>query len=358
MTPGAAGHPTAVRNWRTIRDHLLAVGRPGREREVVVQAAKAALAAVLALPATEWAQSPQSFLAPYAAALAVTSTVRGSWTGAARQAGIVVTGVLLAFVVAVMISSTLLALPLAVLVGLLIGRWHRFGSEGYWVAITALILLVNGTAEQPPNLASWAVLSLTGSLVGALVNTLLLPPVHLRDAHDAVRTLTTEVAAQLREMAGQVRADWAAQDAERWARSARGLRGAVRRADDAVWHGRESVCWNPRRRLIRRSDSPLAGAGVVDRLSRVSERVLQAGVLLTDLADNGERPAAPALADAMDRLADGVEAMAERPDELSEALTGPAEQARRLRAEAATGPGAVRGACLITVSDALAELTG
>jgi hypothetical protein len=50
--------------------------------------------------------------------------------------------------------------------------------------------------------------------------------------------------------------------------------------------------------------------------------------------------------------------MAERPDELSEALTGPAEQARRLRAEAATGPGAVRGACLITVSDALAELTG
>jgi hypothetical protein len=345
-----------VQTWRTTRDQLLAVGRPGREREVVVQAAKAALAAVLALLATSWAESAQSFLAPYAAVLAVTSTVRGSWTGAARQAGMLATGVLLAFVAGALIPSRVVAVPLAVLAGLLLGRWHRFGSDGYWVAITALILLVNGTAEQPPNLASWVALSLTGSLVGALVNTLLLPPVHLRDAHDAVRALTTEVAAQLREMSGQVRDGWSSVDAQRWARSARGLRRAVRRADDAVWHGRESVRWNPRRRTIRRADSALAGPSAVDRLSCVSERVLQTSVQLTDLAEPGDQAADPALAEMLDRLADGVDALAERPDELAAALAGPVERVRRLRADVATGSDAIRGACMITLSDALAEL--
>jgi hypothetical protein len=179
--------------------------------------------------------------------------------------------------------------------------------------------------------------------------------VHLRDARDAVTALTAEVAAALRDMAGSVREGWSAADASRWTHSARGLRRAVRVADDAVWYGRESVRWNPRRRHIRRFDSPLAGRDVVDRLSRVSERVLQVSALLANVAGtSGAASGDPELAALLERLADAVEVLAERPEELAAALDIPGAEVRRLRDGA--GDDAARGACVIAVSDAVAEL--
>jgi hypothetical protein len=340
--------------WSPLRARLRVLRRPGREREVVVQSAKAALAAVGALLVTgPWAGT-HAFLAPYAAVLSVTSTVRGSWTGAARQAGTVAAGVVLAHLVGLLVPAVTVALPLVVLLGLLVGRWRQFGPDGWWVAITALIVVVNGTAANALDLAGWLALSLCGSLVGALVNTLLLPPVHLRDARRAVATLIAEVAAQLRDMAGTVHDGWSEADARRWAHSARGLRRAVQRADDAVWYGRESVRWNPRRRHIRRADSPLAGRDVVDRLSRVSERVLQVSVLLGNLAERADHDGDPELAVLLERLADAVDVLGERPDELAAALDAPAAEARRLRD--GSGEQAARGACVIAVSDTVAEL--
>jgi uncharacterized membrane protein YgaE (UPF0421/DUF939 family) len=340
--------------WYPVREQLRVLCRPSREREVVVQAVKAALAAVGALLVTgPWAGS-HTFLAPYAAVLTVTSTVRGSWTGAARQAGMVATGVVLAHLVGLLVPVSTLAVPVVVLIGLLVGRWRQFGADGWWVAITALIVVVNGTAANALDLAGWVALSLCGSLVGALVNTLLFPPVHLRDARHAVGALIGEVATQLRDMAAAVRDGWSATDARRWTHSARGLRRAVRRADDAVWYGRESARWNPRRRHIRRADSPLAGRDIVDRLSRVCERVLQVSVLLANLAEQEDHPGDPELAVLLERLADAVAILAERPDELAAALDAPGAEARRLRDGAGTQ--AARGACVIAVSDAVAEL--
>jgi hypothetical protein len=191
--------------------------------------------------------------------------------------------------------------------------------------------------------------------MGALVNTLLLPPVHLRDARDAVTALTAEVAATLRDMTASVCEGWSAADASRWAHSARGLRRAVRVADDAVWYGRESARWNPRRRHIRRFDSPLAGRDVVDRLSRVCERVLQVSVLLANVAgQSGPAAGDPEMARLLERLADAVEMLAERPGELAEALDTHGAEVHRLRDGA--GDEAVRGACVIAVSDAVSEL--
>ena len=350
--------------WESFRERLRVLRRPGREREVVVQSVKAALGAAVALLVTApWAGS-HAFLAPYAAVLAVTSTVRGSWTGAARQAGTVVAGVVLAYVVGWLVPAGTVAVPLVVLLGLLAGRWRQFGPDGWWVAITALIVVVNGAAANALDLAGWVALSLCGSFMGALVNTLLLPPVHLRHARDAVTALIGEVSAQLRDMAEFVRGGWSATDAYWWADSARGLRRAVQRADDAVWYGRESARWNPRRRHIRQADSPLVGPDVVDRLSRVSERVLQISVLLADLTErdgsgqDGMRqdgqPGDPELAGLLERLADVVDSLGERPGELAAALDAPGPEARRMRDRA--GDGVARGACVIAVSDAVVEL--
>jgi Predicted membrane protein len=71
----------------------MAALRRRRNREALVQALKAGLAAVLAITAAAAIGGGPPFLAPYAAVLAVTSTVRRSWSGAARQAAMLVVGV-------------------------------------------------------------------------------------------------------------------------------------------------------------------------------------------------------------------------------------------------------------------------
>jgi hypothetical protein len=82
--------------------------------------------------------------------LAVTTTVRRSWSGAARQAAMPVVGIVLAYGVGRMVPTTAAALAVLVVLGLLIGRWRRFGGDREWIAITALLLLiVNGSARHP-----------------------------------------------------------------------------------------------------------------------------------------------------------------------------------------------------------------
>jgi hypothetical protein len=333
-------------------------GRGSREREAVVQAAKAGLAAVLALLAAQLVDGGQLFLAPYAAVLAVTSTVRRSWSGAARQAVMLVLGVLLAYAGASVIPAPPVALAILVTTGLLLGRWRRFGGDREWIAITALLLTVNGAAHHPSDLAAWIVLSVLGSTVGAVVNTVVLPPLHMRDAHDAVRSLTAEIAQHLRAMAGGVRTGWNAEDAAGWVATARGIRSEVRRADDAVWFGRESVRWNPRRRSIRPSDVRMAVPEAVEQVARLSERTVQLAVLLGDLADLADQPAEPELADLLEQLAGAVHTTAERfgtEEGPAQAVADAAARVQRGR-DPEIEPAQVRATCRVTIADALADI--
>lgn len=336
-------------------------------RETAVQAAKAALAAVLALLATQWlgvtllaeqGTGVQAFLGPYAAVLAVTSTVRRSWTGAGRQAVLVVLGVLLAFAVGHLVPATAPALALVVVVGLLLGRWRKLAPDGDWLAITALILLLNGSAARPDELLAWVLSSLVGAVIGAAVNTLVLPPLHLQGARDAVLSLTAAIAGELRTVADGVRSGWSTPDATAWLTGARGLRASVAGAHDAVGVGRESMRWNPRRRTILRTDSPLTGPAVAQQLDRLAERVVQIAVLLADLAEFDDQPPDPAMAELLGRLATAVEALGARAGhDLDEELDAPAAQLRDLRADAELDPAHVRGTCLVTVADAIGDLT-
>lgn len=357
-----------LNRWDGLGRAVDALRRDSREREAVVQAAKAALAAVLALLGTRWFGASgtdgfggdPTFLAPYAAVLTVATTVRRSWSGAARQAAMVLIGVLLAFATVRLVPLPAVGLALVVVVGLLVGRWRRLGDDGYWVAITALLLLVNGSAADPRDLVAWVLLSVVGAVVGAAVNTLVFPPLHLQDARDAVGSLGREISGELRWVAGGVNEGWGPADAESWVTKSRGLRTAVHGARHAVWVGRESVRWNPRRRRIAAYDSSLTGPSTVERLDRLSERVVQVAVLLGDLAELGERPPDPALAGLLDQLADAVDALVERSgliDRTGDEIAGPAAAVRHLRADAEVEPVHVRSTCLVTVRDALDDLT-
>ncbi|MGI5131603.1 FUSC family protein [Pseudonocardia sp. CA-107938] len=340
------------------RDRIAALLR-GRSGEAAVQAGKAGVAAVLALLAARALGEGPLFLAPYAAVLAVTATVRRSWSGAARQGAMVVAGVVLAFAVGLAGPPLPVALGIVVVAGLLLGRWRRFADDQQWIAVTALLLTANGTAGHPTDLATWVLLSLAGSAIGATVNTLVLPPLHLRDAHDAVDGLADDIAGIVTAMAAGVRSGWSAADAAGWVSSARHLRSRARRVEETVWFGRESARWNLRMRHPRRPAAPLAAPAAVEQTERLVERIVQIAVLLGDLADLGDQPADPTLADVLDQLAATMTAAVARfdaPEERDELVAAPAEQVRQARADGCTTGKHLRSACITTVSDALTDL--
>ncbi|WP_009472639.1 aromatic acid exporter family protein [Rhodococcus sp. JVH1] len=106
----------------------------GQRNTVVVQSAKAATAAVLAwILAERLLGLPQPFLAPYAAVFMIEVTVSRSLRVAGEQLAAVSLGVLLAAAVGMLLDSVTVGVGVAVLTGLLLGRWHRFGSSGVWV---------------------------------------------------------------------------------------------------------------------------------------------------------------------------------------------------------------------------------
>ena len=90
---------------RVAQSHRRAVGRamqaPGRERDVLVQIAKGAVAAVIAWQVAKVAlHSDQPFLAPLAALIAVEATVYQSLRTTVQNVTAVLAGVLLAFLTA------------------------------------------------------------------------------------------------------------------------------------------------------------------------------------------------------------------------------------------------------------------
>ncbi len=115
----------------------------------LVTALKGAVAVVIAwVIANSVFDSPEAFLAPYAALFIIGNTVRNSMRVAARQVSVVVLGVVVAAIAAVTLS-TVAALALATGAGILVGRIPRLSPDGIWVAVTAVLVLLYGTATNP-----------------------------------------------------------------------------------------------------------------------------------------------------------------------------------------------------------------
>jgi uncharacterized membrane protein YccC len=223
-----------------------------RQREGLVQAAKAAVAAGIAFLVARQVHAPQSFMAPYAAVFMMTETVYRSFTEAARTVGTLVLGVLLAFVTVIVIPNPAIALPVAVFVGFAMGRWHRLGDSGIWIGVTALLMLAYGTADDAGYLLYRTIEGVLGACVGLAVNTFVLPPLYLRSGRGAVEDVAAEIEQLIRDIAGGLRGEWDDGDARMWQRRARELEDVVRRAEHASGRGRESTRYNPRWLFRRR----------------------------------------------------------------------------------------------------------
>jgi uncharacterized membrane protein YccC len=277
-----------------------AVNFSGRKQEGVVQAAKMAVAAVAAWLIARSFDESQSFIAPYAAVFMMGGTVYRSMLDAARQVITVVLGVLVAYVVAVLVPWSAVALGVAVFLGMLLGRWHRLKLDGIWVGVVALLMITYGTADDTGYLFIRVGEALLGAVVGVAVNIMIRPPLYLRETDRAVAGVSAETVELLESIAVGLRdSGWDHPDAQRWRRSARALEVAVHQAQDTAGEGRESVRLNPRW-LWSRSTRPATEESALDTLYEMTEQVQEVTDALTMSADPDST--APRTGPVFDRL--------------------------------------------------------
>jgi hypothetical protein len=221
---------------------------PGRERRILVQSAKATLAATAAwLLATLVLRLPQPFLAPYAAVFLVEATVYRSLRGWIQQVGSVASGVLLAAVAGHFIPWQAVALAAVVFLGLLAGSWRRFGDAGVWVGVTGMLVISYGTAREPVLLGDRLLETALGAAIGVAVNTLIFPPLYGERLAAAAGRLGKALAALLESLSDLIRRDQPPEDLDHLLSEEQDTRSQVLAAEEAVGLTREGRLLNLRR---------------------------------------------------------------------------------------------------------------
>ncbi|MFF4274265.1 aromatic acid exporter family protein [Streptomyces sp. NPDC001536] len=245
--------------WATgaVRRHGGAAGRavrrawtePGRERDLTVQACKAALAACVAWAvAGWWLQAPMAFVAPWVAVVLVESTVYRSLAHGLQQVAAIAVGTVVATVVALVLDSTMITMALVLPAVLLLAQWQRLGSQGIYAATGALFVLTDVQVTLATSGARIAE-AVFGAVVGITVNALIRPPVYLRDTRAALADAAREAREILEAVAeGLDDGDWGSHTAGDWHERALRLGRLVDQARSAIGWSRESMRGNHRGR--------------------------------------------------------------------------------------------------------------
>ncbi|WP_251096715.1 aromatic acid exporter family protein [Streptomyces sp. Caat 7-52] len=266
---------------------------PGRERDLAVQALKAALAAWVAWAvAGWWLRAPVAFVAPWVAVVLVESTVYRSIAHGLQQLGAIAAGTVAATAVGLLLHDTVAAMAVVLPLAMLLGQWRRLGSQGIYAATGALFVLTNGTVSAMTSAARLGE-ALFGAAVGIAVNALVRPPLYLRDTEAVLRDATEEAHDILRDVAdGLAAGRWDAEEAGAWHERALRLHRLVGQARSTVEWSRESLRGNLRRR--RTGAAPLPERGYDDALVVLDYAAVHtAGVTRTVLEAAAEDRSAP-----------------------------------------------------------------
>lgn len=223
-----------------------------RWSQPVLQAVKAAVAAVSAwLLAAEVLALPQPFLAPYAAVFLFGATAYRSLHAAAEQVAAVALGAVLAAVVSAVMPTAVLAMGVAVLVGMLLGRWRLLGSSGIWVGVTALLLISYGSADDFGILLDRLAEIALGAAIGVVVNVVVFPPLAVRWPKDATAELAQALSGLLRGVATSVTDSEPPEKMRQWRDRAVDVERLILRAEEAQSLSDESALLNLRHKRQR-----------------------------------------------------------------------------------------------------------
>ncbi|HWG23726.1 FUSC family protein [Actinospica sp.] len=217
-----------------------------RERDAFVQTAKAAVASAAA-----WAIAAGVFhvdkpvLASVAALITVQVTVYQSiWRAVQYSAGIVA-GMVGAIAIGAGLGINILTISLIVVLGLVLGRTLRLGTQVNQVAITGLLVLSFGNSYGFIRVFD----SVIGAVVGVTVNAVIAPPAFSRTAAKELADLADDLATHTARVAKGVRGEWTHAQAQSWLKRSRELSTNARAARKIAQQAEEAVKFHPRRNV-------------------------------------------------------------------------------------------------------------
>ena len=182
-------------------------------------------------------------LAPVATLITMQVTIYQTFRRGLQQVAAVILGVIAALILGSYIGLTWYSLSAVVIIGLMIGRTLRLGTQVNQVATTALLVYSLGRGYGLERV--WD--TLIGAAVGITANVLIAPPTFSRVAAKELADLADDLARLCRDVAKALGGEWTAQDARRWLERSRLLSGQSHDAEDFADQAEEAVRYHPRR---------------------------------------------------------------------------------------------------------------
>jgi uncharacterized membrane protein YgaE (UPF0421/DUF939 family) len=226
--------------------------------------------------------SPRSVLAPLTALLVVQATLSHTIDSAARRVVAVTAGVLAAVTVAAYVPFSWWVLGLLTAGTLALGIVLRLREEILEVPISAMLIFATGSHAA-------ATSRITETLVGAaagLAAGLVLAPIRVQPAREAVGDLSRQMADLLGEMAAGLAEAPDPKRASEWLDRTRALRGEIERVDEALSQAEESVRLNPRQLRPRQLRAGNPAAGLRDGVDTLERAATDMRVLARSVADS------------------------------------------------------------------------
>ncbi|SNR58543.1 FUSC family protein [Blastococcus mobilis] len=231
-----------------------------RGRAAGLRTGKTVLAAMIAFAVADALNTSDSpVLAPLTALLVVQLSMYETFTAGWERIVSVVSGVLVAYLFALVTGLTWWSLGLVVAISLVAGRLLRLGDHLMEVPISAMLILAVGGVGTVAAAEGRVVETLVGAVVAVLVNLLIAPPLYVQPASEAIAELTQRMAMFSRSLAEAVCGEWSRQTALAQLAEARLLGEEVARADRNLARTEESARLNPRGRVAREARPRLRG---------------------------------------------------------------------------------------------------
>ncbi|MFK8908706.1 aromatic acid exporter family protein [Streptomyces sp. YS-3] len=225
-------------------DPLIHLARRRRE-PAVVQALRSTAAAVISyVVALQLSSEPAPLTAPLTALLVVQVTLYTTLVTGVRRVNSVIAGVLLAIGFSALVGLTWWSLGLIILAALVIGRFVKAGEFVPEVAISAMLVL--GVTRVSATAWDRVLETLIGAGVGMLFNVLLVPPVWVESAGEAIEELAARMKRLLIDLAEEVGGHTPVARAAARLHEARRLDHDIVQVDASLRQAEDSLRFNPR----------------------------------------------------------------------------------------------------------------
>jgi uncharacterized membrane protein YgaE (UPF0421/DUF939 family) len=243
-------------------------------------------------------------LAPLTALLVVQVTLFHTLRTALQRVASVILGVVVALALSAWLGFSWWSLGVAIAAALSVGYVLRLGDSVLEVPISAMLIL---SLPTEPNVSGRLLATLIGAATG-LISNLVIAPLRIQPAEEAVDDLGTRLADLLDQMAADLAGGHGLDRRQNWVARSRQITDEVETVEDALGEAEESVKLNPRsvlvidpRVFLRRRLEKLEYASITVR--GIARSLNDSAGLDQEVNPVRDQPAASSVADVLRELA-------------------------------------------------------